>query len=201
MNAQHFLSSSEKQTVEQAIAQAEQRTSAEIVCAIATESGRYDRAESIIGVLFSLLALGVANWVPSLFAPENTWAAEARPGLILQSGAVLAGFILGSFLASYWHGLRRLVCGAEERESESVRAANHVFHEGRLACTQGATGVLFYVSLFERRVVILADEAATAVLGQEMIEQLRDMAVEGLRQGKRGEVFKRLVEEIGRAHV
>jgi uncharacterized membrane protein len=57
MNANTFLTASQRKELEAKIQEVETRTSAEIVCAVATESGRYDRAESLVGLLAALLAL------------------------------------------------------------------------------------------------------------------------------------------------
>ena len=61
--ATSFMDQGQVAELEQAIAGVEQQTSAEIVCAVATESGRYDRAEAIFGILFAVLTLVVVNLV------------------------------------------------------------------------------------------------------------------------------------------
>ena len=59
MNANKTITAQDRAAIEQQIAKIEQTTSAEIVCAAATESGRYDRAESIIGIFTGSAALAV----------------------------------------------------------------------------------------------------------------------------------------------
>ena len=56
--------------------------------------------------------------------------------------------------------------------------------------------MLIYVSLFERRVVVLADHQALSVLGESGIEALRDTAVSHLKQGGLVDSF---VETINQA--
>jgi len=46
------------------------------------------------------------------------------------------------------------------------------------------SGLLVYVSLFEHRVVILADRRALEALGEERIGAIRDRAVESLKEGE-----------------
>lgn len=52
----------ERRRINDAIIEAESRTSAEILCVVATDSGRYDRAEDMAGLLGGVLAMSAA-WV------------------------------------------------------------------------------------------------------------------------------------------
>ena len=57
MNIQTFFSDEEKQQINNAVTEAEKKTSAEIVPVLTDASGGYDRAEDIFGVLLALVAL------------------------------------------------------------------------------------------------------------------------------------------------
>ena len=85
LNATTYLSQDEQQQVEAAIRDAEQHTSAEMVAVIATESGRYDRAESIVGLLGSVLGLIVLNsiassWNAFVRSRKRAFRAATNPG-------------------------------------------------------------------------------------------------------------------------
>jgi putative membrane protein len=199
MNAEDFLDHTGRRAVEDATAAAEECTSAEIVCAVATESGRYDRAEAIVGVLAALLGLGVVHWItPVRFATSGSWAMEAAGAGWLALGVVL-GTIAGTLLASYWHPLRRLFVADAEMETDVARAALAVFAIARLAATRTRAGVLIYVSLFERRVQIIADSRAMEVLGQAGVDAIRDIAVARLRDGNRAGTFVDAIVAAARA--
>ncbi len=195
-DARRFLTEEEVRSVEEAISQAEARTAAEFVCAVATESGRYDRAESILGLISALALLAVTYRLPGLMADSSVgeWAVVAPPGLVWLSLAVAVGFVLGNVLATYVHGLRRFFVSQTEIEQEVLRAASHVFAQRRVACTEAQAGVLIYVSLFEHRVVILCDQQAMKVLQQSDVEALRDIAVGQLKAGQRGQTFLTTLE-------
>lgn len=194
MNATTRLSDDDRRRVELAIAEAESKTSAEIVCALATESGRYDRAESIVGLFCALAALSLAHAIPIVAAERAGGWAVGGLHLGWQSLAVVAGFLVGSVLAGCVHGLRRLLVREGEMECEAQRAASHVFALATVGATAQRTGLLVYVSLFERRVVILADEAARRALGDETIAGLRDLAVSCLKAGRFADAFVETVE-------
>jgi putative membrane protein len=190
MNATHFVTESERAVIEQAAAEAEKCTSAEIVCAVATESGRYDRAESIVGLCGALVALAVAALLNDAPAGlPGSWSIERGLSLGWQCFAVVAGFVLGSIAASYFHPLRNFFTMAREMEEETNRAASHVFAVHRLGATKSRGGVLLYVSLFERRVIVLADKAVMDAVGDGFLRELRDLAVKRLHDGCRVETF------------
>lgn len=196
MNAASVLDASARSLIENAVARVEKATSAEIVCAIATESGRYDRAESLLGLSMAILLLAVADLLFDSSADQG-WSAGQGMVLGVQSAVVAAGFMLGSWLASTVHALRRPLVPARELAEEVARAADHVFALAAVGMTSGRTGVLVYVSLFERRVVVLADKRTYDVLGAEGVVALRDLALERLRGGDVAGAFTAAVEAAG----
>lgn len=192
------MSQEDRAAVGAAITEAEGKTSAEVVCAVATESGRYDRAEAIVGLACGLLALwGLNTATGSGAAGDGAWQEAAHVPLAWQLVAVTVGFVLGNVLASYVHPLRRLLVSDADQSSEVARSAAAVFMSKRISSTRGRGGVLLYVSLFERRVVVLADEGTFAVLGQEGVDALRDMAVAKLKVGDRRDTLVATVQAIG----
>lgn len=195
IRATEALSDEDRKRVEQAIGEAERHSSAEIVCAVATESGRYDRAEGIAGIALAVAALGLAHGVHSWLTSSPGDFAVTPLHLGWQALAVVAGYVAGNVAASYVHPLRRLLVSEREMEQEVRRAASHVFALTSMACTSGRTGLLIYVSLFEHRIVVLADRAVEEALGQAEIEHLRDVAVEDLKAGAFTKTFVDVVRE------
>ncbi|MCC6332712.1 MAG: hypothetical protein IT380_01840 [Myxococcales bacterium] len=195
MNANDFLA--DKKPVEDAIARLEQKSTAEVVCVVATESGRYDRAESFFGVALGLVGLAIADGAWASWGPPGSWTGPAP--LVAQAAGVVVGFLAGLLLASFVHPLRRLLVSAREQEEEVRRAAWAAFSGSRVGSTAGRTGVLVYVSLFEHRVVVLLDSGVRAVVEEGFAQQLVDKAVAGLKAGRRAEVLAELVDQVGEA--
>jgi len=222
--ATSFLDQGQVAELEQAIAGVEKQTSAEIVCAVATESGRYDRAEAIFGILFAVLTLVVVNLVvitrgngsDKLATVErgganDSWTTEEMDRLLEQVDSaefegveftwqmvsLLAGFVVGNLIASYWYPVRRLLTGSVEKEAEVSRSAAFVFAQQRVASTRGEGGLLIYLSLYERRAVVLADEGAIKATGQQFIDDLRDQVVSGLRSGTAATAITEVVRAAG----
>lgn len=185
MKASQALNKDQQEALAKAVAAAEARTRAEFLCAVATESGRYDRAESIAGALTALLALAGAHIVHTLRAIGTGWWDAQAPGVPIGGQALLVagGFVLGSFVASHVHGLRALLTSRAEMHAEVDRSAAFVFAKSRAESHRSRAGVLIYASLFERRVVVLAGSEASAALGQAGLDAIRDRAVERLKAG------------------
>ncbi|PKO19590.1 hypothetical protein CVU37_02575 [candidate division BRC1 bacterium HGW-BRC1-1] len=195
ITAQEFLSESDKVAVGEAIKAVEECTSAEVVCAVATESGRYDRAEAIVGLAGALIFLSAAYALRLGASPTDSGDWGGGAALAWLALAVTLGFITGNVVGSYWHSLRRLLTSQAEMDDNLARAAQHIFARARLSCSRSGGGVLIFVSLYERRAIILADAPAAEVLGARGIEDLRDIAIAALRERRRSEVFIETIVE------
>ncbi len=188
-NALTCLATNDVQSIKNAVQEAEKKTSAEIVCAVATESGRYDRAEGIGGVFFSLAFLLGFQAYGVVMTGAGQWAAPMALGFMWQAVLLTGGYIFGSVLLSYIHPLRRLLTSQKEMKEEAQKAASHVFQARGLHRTQGHGGILIFVSLFERQVVVLTDQGVTKTVGNDFSNQLRDKMTPLLHQKKTKEAF------------
>ncbi|MCL4690970.1 MAG: hypothetical protein KJ060_00440 [Candidatus Hydrogenedentes bacterium] len=199
-NATMYLTDDQKTAVEKAVATAESRTSAEIVPVVATASGRYDRPEDIVGLFLGIVLMAVTWTVLPVYAPDRTGSWEGigipyhLPALII---AMVVGFVLGAFAASRIEWLRMLFTPAAQMRDEVNARARQVFFDDRVHHTAGATGLLFYVSLYERTAVILADAAVTEKLGQRAIDALCRELVEDIRSGDVAKALARGIEKAG----
>ncbi|MBL7646844.1 MAG: hypothetical protein JNK74_11700 [Candidatus Hydrogenedentes bacterium] len=173
VTASEFLTKEELENVGQAVAAAEKKTSVEIVPVIATVSGRYDRAEDLAGLWLGIVLM-VALWLAWPVKPvePGDWGAAFPLNYAGWLTALIGGFILGAFICARIPVLRRLMTSRKELAAEVQRRAREVFFDQRIHHTGGGTGVLIYVSLFERTVCILADENATKALPEGEVARL-----------------------------
>ncbi|MCB8959058.1 MAG: TPM domain-containing protein [Ardenticatenales bacterium] len=181
-----YFSEEEQRAIAAAIAEAEAQTAAEIVPVVATVSGRYDRAESIFGFLFALSCLAVA-WLgfQEIRPVENDWAGGYQFGLNLTAIILILvmTYIVGVIAATYLPILRRPFISRQEMAAEVAEAAQAAFYQFRVHRTAAGTGLVIYLSLYERQVQILGDESLDDVLSQAEWDALRDLVVSGLREG------------------
>lgn len=183
--ASQALAIDDREMICQAVAQAESSTSAEIVPVVATSSGRYDRAEDVVGLWLSVIALAT-TWtlLPRASREHGSWGGlPAWTEFVVLAASVVAGFMLGAVLASRMGWLKRLFTSRTVLSEEVQSRARQVFFDARVHHTQGKGGLLFFVSLFERRAVVLADTAIVERLGQPALDALCRQLTKVLRDG------------------
>ncbi|HEX3776429.1 MAG TPA: hypothetical protein VHV51_18285 [Polyangiaceae bacterium] len=145
MSERDFFSDEAKRTSAASVRAVEAQTSAEVVVAVRKQSGRY-------GVLAYHFGLGLAAFVVLvlLLAPA-VYSVEA-----IALEGVLA-FALGSGVAASLDTLRRSISRPSTLAANVNTAARAAFFDLGISRTSGRSGILVYVSLFERRVVVLTD--------------------------------------------
>jgi len=183
--ASDFIDDTGRARVEAAVAEAEKRTAAEIVPVVATASGRYDRAEDIVGLWVGAAAMlaTAAVWPerdPDIGTWAFTWAAYEWLALAL---AVVLGFVAGAVIGARVWWLRALFTPRAEMRDEVAARARQAFYDGRIHRTAGGTGVVFYISLFERMAAVVADDTLTEKIGQATLDAWCSTLTQALRTG------------------
>ena len=178
-NVETKLTPTDRQVLAERIEQLEANTDAEVVCAVATESGRYDRAESVCGLFVGLVALVLANKIVTF----DDWDVTTALPVGWQVVFMVGGFVVGTLLASYWHGLRRVLVAKNEMQSEVRKCVHQVFSEYGVGGTRHRGGLLIYVSLFERRLEIHFDSLLDGKLAPGDLDSIRDAVLLHLRAG------------------
>jgi len=138
------LSTAERERIHAATAAIERRTSALLALAIVPVSERYVLFPLVWGAVLALTATGVL----ALF----------RPDLVIGLGFVInaALFIVLSLVLD-WLPLRLLLVPRRIKHAHARQLAHREFAARILANAQHRNGVLFFVSLGERYVEIIAD--------------------------------------------
>jgi putative membrane protein len=71
------------------------------------------------------------------------------------------------------------------------------FHRAKINRTQGATGVLLFISLYERKAIILADKAVNFNVKQETWDEILNALLQKIKQRKMQEGILLAINEIG----
>jgi putative membrane protein len=123
----------------------ESRSSVEVVVAVHPASASYRHAEWITGSLFALVWLAVFLYSPEPF--DFTFL----PLELLGAGA--AGALLAWAVGPWKRALTRRRTMSREVE----RSAKAAFFDLGVSRTRGRTGVLVFLSVFERRAILVRD--------------------------------------------
>ncbi len=196
--ARELFSENDKNKIAEAVREAELKTSGEIVPVVANESGRYDRAEDIVGIITAVLLIGLLYCGYAMTTGDG-WqgAGKIRPGYLATSITLLAGFVGGSICASVFPSLRRVFIPADEMQREVEKSAREAFHNHRIRSTEGSTGLLVYVSLFERMVRVIGDSAISEKLSQSDWQEVCDKVTHGLKDQRPTNGFIEGIESAG----
>ena len=111
--------------------------------------------------------------------------------------AVVGCFILGALLASRLHWLRRLFTPRQQMLEEVSSRARETFFDKRVHHTSNATGLLIYLSLFERLAVVLGDENVLETVGQDFLDNLCSQLTMGMRDGHATEALCSVIATAG----
>lgn len=194
-----FLNEDQQKQVEQAVVEAEKRTSCEIVPVIASSSGRYDRPEDVVGLWLTIItALCLWYIFPRNAGQGGDWSGlPIGVELIFAALLLIIAFILGAIAGSRLGWLRRLFTPRQQMQDEVAARAREIFFDKRVHHTEGGTGILIYISLFEHMTVALADQAIIDKLGQPFVDQICQQLTKGLHAGDATTAICDVIKEIG----
>jgi len=165
------LSPADTEAVHAALVEAERRTVGEVLPVVIERADPHPGAEWLAALSFLLVGSSLLiAWLP--------WS---HPAWLLL--AQLAIGALGFGLARALPGLKRLFIAEERATAVAEEQALQEFYRNGLHRTEAGTGVLLFVSLLERRAIVLADEGIHARVGPDFWSETDRAVLEGIRRG------------------
>ena len=161
------LSDQDKERLSARVAMLEGRTGTQVVTALVARSDSYPEAPwkaFALGTAIAALAITAC----SLLAPrwDTGLTTLADTAAALGCGALLA-------LLTVWHApLARLLTERQRRSAEVGQHARALFFDRGLDRTRGRIGILLLASVFEREVVLLADDGFDGKVGHADWQEL-----------------------------
>jgi putative membrane protein len=168
--ARGVLSAEDLRSVHAELEAAEKRTVGEILPVVLERSDRHPGACWLAALASALLG-------SALLSGYLPWG---EPAWVL--GAQLALGALGFALARLLPDFQRLFVGEARARELAEEQAVQEFHRHGLAATEARTGVLLFVSLLERRAIVLADEGIAARVEPERWTETDDAILSGIRR-------------------
>ena len=185
----NFITDSEIKKIEAAIDRAEELTSGEIVPVIVTRSASVGHVPLTLTLLLTLVVV-----VAELPFSEWLWV---TPWAWLWPVVLVVIYGVAHFLAKLMWVQKIFV--PERDEVEEVHQRAHLeFYANRVNRTQGGAGVLIFVSVMEKKAVVLADEALAQKVPKETWDQVVSDLGKKLHKGEWGEGFVDAIHTCGR---
>ncbi|OGP78733.1 MAG: hypothetical protein A2V86_17135 [Deltaproteobacteria bacterium RBG_16_49_23] len=183
--ADRFFTAEEKERLQATTHEVESRTIGEIVVMVIDRSSPYIEAEILGGILLgSLLSLILTL----LFFHASVWSYIPLSFFF---------FFPCRSLLERMDGLKKLFVGRKRKEEAVRLRAERAFFEKGLYKTKKNTGVLFFLSLLERKVWVLADKGIYEKMNQETLNQYALGVSKGIREGRACDALCQAIQEIG----
>ena len=155
---ERFISKADQAEIEACVRDAETRTRGEIVVMVVPRSYHYPMADLLGATALSFpVAVALTPTLGGLF-----WAGLFNLWVFLA--ALIPLFLVFREVVKRIHTLKRCFIRGKEMEEEVREAAHIQFFRKGLYRTREETGVLIYISVFERRVWILGDRGINAAI-------------------------------------
>jgi putative membrane protein len=183
--AEHFFSKEEQERIRNTTKEVECRTSGEIVVMVVERSDDYLDGEVIGGVIGGSL---VAMVLAALFFKASIWFFIPLTFIF---------FFPFRFIFRKYHSLRTAFLSARRREHAVRQRAVRAFHEKGLTRTKEHTGVLFFISLLEHKVWVLADRGIHEKIGQETLNKFASEVSKGVAEGRAADALCESIKEAG----
>jgi len=174
-----------------AVNEAERKTSGEIVPYVVDRSDEYDEAVWRSGFL-GVVAASAAFLLVRTFT--DVWLSLSLTTIILTTLAVGGlGLVSVHFIA----GLKRFFAGKDLMMRRVSQRAAQAFISEEVFKTHDRTGILIFLSLMERRVLVVGDSGINARVAPAEWQDVVDRIVNGIRAGKPAEALIDAIQQCG----
>lgn len=174
-----------KATISDLVAEMESKTTGEIVPVVLENSDSYPAAHFRFALLLSVL-LSVGLYFAPIDFQDPVWFLAAQ-GL---------GIVLGLVLA-FNSKIKRLMLLKKEINEEVYQRALQAYHEHGVANTKDRDGIMIYISLLERRALIMSDIGISAKVDNSEWQSMLGDALKKIKQGELAQALMDLVRASG----
>jgi putative membrane protein len=178
MNIEKMFGEQDKKLIMESVARAEAKTSGEIVPYVVDSSDAYEIAEWRASTVAGVLAFAV-------FALVRSFSAAWEPFDVAGIAIVTLGVgILGMLAAKFVPAVKRACAGGHLIDRRVEQRAAEAFIAEEVFRTEARTGILIFVSMLERRVLVVGDSGINAKVRKEDWQGVVSRVVDGIKAGQ-----------------
>jgi putative membrane protein len=178
-----FMTSASNDALRQAAAQVERQSSVELVVVVRPQSASYRHIDLSVGMTTAMLVLAFLLYSPWPFA----WHFFLIYTFVTAIGMTM--------VSSKLPWLRRGLSKQSTMDREVLQAARAAFVSQGVHHTQYRTGVVLYVSLLERKAVLVADSGVELAIPKQPWTQFEDKITALLRAGGSAMELAKAIED------
>jgi putative membrane protein len=182
MNLKQKISEEDLQRIKNAVKEAEQKISGEIVPVIIERSGNYSianyKASLIAGAVFFIGMIFLDRYI----IQDASHTLYYDPLFIFT--IVMVGSALGFILPNVSDGFKRWLVSRKYMDDCCRQSAENAFLEEEIFNTRHRTGIMIFISFFEHEVIVMADRGISKVVEQKEWDKIVAELVGYIRSGK-----------------
>lgn len=181
--------------IKEAIAIAETGTSGQVVPCVVDQSSDYEEASAkafFYTVVIAAIALAAYEWKHDLWFPQFRMSLP----LIVISILFAAG-MLSSVLIHSMPWLKRMILGKARMSFATFRQAKIMFLDQEVFRTKNRTGILIFISLFERQVHVMADKGLHDKVTAKQWDEVVALIIAGIKKGHASEGMINGIQKCG----
>jgi putative membrane protein len=182
MKLSHKFSEDDLQRIKQAVREAEQKISGEIVPVIVERSGIYTIANYKAGLIAATFCFALMIFLDRFVIFDATHTLYYDPLFIFI--VVLAGGALGAIVTSLSHPVKRWLASRKYMDECCRQSAENAFLEEEIFNTRHRTGIMIFISFFEHEVIVMADKGISKVVDQREWDMIVGELINNIRSGK-----------------
>ena len=186
-----MFSTEDQARIADAVKEAEQTTSGEIVPFVVNRSDDYEEAEWRGGFFLGAATLLVYE-TGYLFS--GSWRGIAAGEI---SFIALITALSGLLAVKYSGFLKRLLAGRSTMDRRVAQRAAEAFVSEEVFHTQDRSGILLFISLLERKVLVVGDSGINKKVDQHAWDTIVRITIDGIREGRATEGIIKAVHECG----
>jgi putative membrane protein len=182
MKLRQKFSDEDLQRIKDAVKEAEQKISGEIVPVIVEKSGVYTIANYKGSLLFGTLFFVIMIILDRYIIDDASHTLYYDPLFIFT--VVIAGAGIGALLPNLIPPLKRWLVSRAYMDESCRQSAENAFLEEEIFNTRHRTGIMIFISFFEHEVIVMADRGISKVVEQQEWDKIVAELVQHIRAGK-----------------
>jgi putative membrane protein len=182
MKLKKQFSEEELLRIKNAVKEAEDKISGEVVPVIVERSGFYTIANYKAGIIAASIAFVFMIILDRYIIANGSNTLYYDPVFIFV--VVTFAGILGAVLPNFIDPLKRLLISQDQLDQSTRLRAETAFLEEEIFNTRQRTGIMIFISFFEHEVIVMADKGISKVVDQKEWDNIVGGLVHQIRNGK-----------------
>jgi putative membrane protein len=182
MNLKQRFSENDLQRIKSAVKEAERKISGEIVPVIVEKSGYYSIANYKSSLIFAALTFMVMIVLDRYVIQDASSTLYYDPIFIFF--VVTLGAVVGAVIPGFSDALTRALVNQNHLDHATKQRAENAFLQEEVFNTRHRTGIMIFISFFEREVIVMADRGISKVVDQKQWDKIVADLIQQIRLGR-----------------